>query len=73
MPRKATNLSIDSTLVEEARALDVNLSQAAEAGVREAVRAAKAEEWLRENKEALLASNEWVAKNGLPLAKYRMF
>ena len=73
MPRKATNLSIDAALVEEARSLDVNLSQAAEAGVREAVRAAKAEEWLRENKEALLASNEWVAKNGLPLAKYRMF
>lgn len=73
MPRKATNLSIDSTLVEEARALDVNLSQAAEAGVREAVRAAKADEWMRENRDALLAYNKWIEENGLPLEEYRQF
>lgn len=73
MPRKATNLSIDSTLVEEARALDVNLSQAAEAGVREAVRAAKADKWMRENRDALLAYNKWIEENGLPLEEYRQF
>ena len=73
MPRKPTNVSLEATLVEEAKALGVNLSQSAEAGVREAVRAAKAEEWKRENAEAIKASNEWVEKNGLPLAKYRMF
>jgi hypothetical protein len=27
--------------------------------------------WLDENAEAIKASNEWVAKNGLPLEKYR--
>jgi post-segregation antitoxin (ccd killing protein) len=27
--------------------------------------------WLEENAEAIKSLNEWVAKNGLPLAKYR--
>ena len=71
--RKATNLSIDPDLIEEAKALGVNASRAAEAGVREAVRAAKGEAWLRENAEAIASSNAWVEKNGLPLAKYRQF
>ena len=29
--------------------------------------------WLEENAEAIKEWNEWVEKNGLPLAKYRMF
>lgn len=71
--RKATNLSIDPDLIEEAKALGVNASRAAEAGLREAVRTAKGEAWLRENAEAIASSNAWVEKNGLPLAKYRQF
>lgn len=71
--RKATNLSIDPDLIEEAKALGLNASRAAESGLREAVRTAKAEAWLRENAEAIASSNAWVEKNGLPLAKYRQF
>lgn len=73
MPRKAANLSIDAALIEEAREFNVNLSQAAESGVREAVRAAKADEWMRENRDALLAYNKWIEENGLPLEEYRQF
>ena len=73
MTRKSANLSLDEELVAEAKALGVNLSQSAEAGVREAVRAAKAEEWMRENRAALLAYNDWIEENGLPLAEYRQF
>jgi hypothetical protein len=29
--------------------------------------------WIEENAESIKARNEWVAKNGLPLAKYRKF
>jgi hypothetical protein len=29
--------------------------------------------WLEENAEAIKSINEWVEKNGLPLAKYRQF
>lgn len=71
--RKPTNLTIDSALLTEARELEVNLSRAAEAGLRAAVQAAKAEAWKRENAGALDSSNTWVEANGLPLAKYRPF
>lgn len=29
--------------------------------------------WQEENAEAIASINEWVEKNGLPLAKYRMW
>jgi antitoxin CcdA len=71
--KKVTNLSLDQALLADARALGVNISQAAEKGVTEAVRKAKGEAWVQENREAIEASNRWVEKNGLPLEKYRMF
>jgi len=72
-PKKATNLTLDSSLIKEARALDVNLSRAAEEGLREAVRQARADRWRVENAEALASSNSWVEQHGLPLARYRAF
>ena len=71
--KKATNLSLDQALLKDARALGVNISQAAEKGLDEAVRKAKGEAWLAENRENFEAWNTWVEKNGLPLEKYRMF
>jgi antitoxin CcdA len=72
-PKKATNLTIDASLIEEARTLDVNLSRAAEEGLRVAVRQARADRWRAENAEALASSNAWVEQHGLPLARYRAF
>ncbi|MTH79951.1 type II toxin-antitoxin system CcdA family antitoxin [Paracoccus aestuariivivens] len=71
--RKPANLSLDQTLLAEARALNINLSRAAEAGLREAVRQAQAERWRRENATAMAASNAWVEENGLPLERYKPF
>jgi antitoxin CcdA len=71
--KRAANLSIDAALLEQARALDINLSATFEASLREAVRERKAAAWLEENRAALQSSNEWVEKNGLPLAQYRQF
>ena len=71
--KRAANLSIDAALLEQARSLDINLSATFEASLREAVRQRKAAEWLEENRAALQSSNEWVEKNGLPLAQYRQF
>ena len=72
-PKKATNLTLDASLIEEARTLDVNLSRAAEEGLRVAVRQARADRWRAENAEALASSNAWVEQHGLPLARYRAF
>ncbi len=72
-PRKATNLTLDATLVGSARELGVNLSQAAEDGIRRAVAQARADHWRLENHAALDSSNEFVEANGLPLEKWRLF
>lgn len=72
-PRKSTNLSLDSALLAEAKALKVNLSRSAEDGVRRAVQQARAAQWLAENAAALESSNRYVAEHGLPLDRYRPF
>jgi antitoxin CcdA len=71
--RQAANLSIDSKLLREAKALDVNISRAAEAGIAEAVSAEKTRLWKLENRDRLEAWNEYVERSGLPLARYRQF
>ncbi len=71
--RKATNLSLDPTLLAEARKLGINVSRAAEAGLAQAVRAARAEAWRQENAAALASSNAWVETHGLPLEAHRPF
>ena len=71
--RKPTNLSLDAGLLEEAKGLKVNLSRAAEEGVRSAVAIAKAEQWKAENAAALESSNAYVEQNGLPLDRFRQF
>lgn len=75
-PRRATNLSLNEALVEEARRADINLSQAAERGIAEELaeaREADAQQWLAEHGDTLQQINDWVDKNGLPLAKHRLF
>lgn len=71
--RKATNLSLDQAVIAEAKELELNISRIAEEAITEAVRAEKNRRWKEENREAMESSNEWVRKNGLPLAKYRLF
>ena len=73
LAKKPTNLSLDQSLLAEARSFGVNLSQAAEAGLKQAVAQAKSEAWKRDNAEAIASSNEWVDTYGLPLEKYRQF
>ena len=71
--RKAANLSIDEAVLADAKALDINVSRAAETGIAEAVRTEKNRRWLEENREALLYFNQWYAENGNPLDEYRQF
>lgn len=71
--RKSANLSIEADLIAEAKALQVNISRAAETGIADAVRKEKERRWKEENREAIESSNRWVSEHGLPLAKYRQF
>ena len=71
--KKATNVSLAETLLAEAKALRINVSQAAEAGVARAVAEKRAELWVAQNQKAFECWNAYVEKNGLPLGKYRTF
>ena len=71
--RKPTNLSLDGALLEEAKALGINISRSAEAGIAEAVNRSTEEKWLQENASALASSNAYVEANGLPLTRHRQF
>jgi antitoxin CcdA len=73
LPRKPTNVSLDAALLAEARLLQINISQAAESGLAQAVAAKRAAMWLQVNREALDSSNAHVEQNGLPLARHRQF
>lgn len=63
--KKPTNLSLNSDLLKKARQLDINLSAELEASIEGAVRRRMAEEWLRENREAIDAYNDYVEAHGV--------
>ncbi|MBS3025357.1 type II toxin-antitoxin system CcdA family antitoxin [Acidiphilium multivorum] len=71
--RRATNVTLPAALLQDARSLGINLSQACEQGVATAVAAARRQRWLDENRAAFQAWNEHVESHGLPLAAYRQF
>jgi antitoxin CcdA len=66
-------VTLPETLIQEARRLGINLSQACEKGLAAAVSEAQAAAWLRENRAALDAWNDHVDAHGVPLAEFRQF
>ena len=72
--RRSTKVTLDSDLIEEARSMDIDLSRAAEAGIARAVAGKKAaQQFAEEYADVVRSNNEYVAKHGLPLRKYRSF
>lgn len=71
--QRAISVSLAEDLLAQAKALHINISQAAEAGVARAISRRRSELWLSENQEAIKSSNAFIEKHGLPLAKYRIF
>jgi len=72
-PRRATNVTLPETLLRDAREMGINLSQACEHGLAQAVAERRRHRWLEENRDAMDAWNGHVAQHGLPLAAYRQF
>ena len=72
-PRKATNISLDAQLLDEARALGINISRACERGLASEIAQVRARLWREENREAMEASNAYAERHGLPLARHRLF
>ena len=72
-PKKATNLSLNSKVLEKARELGMNVSQTVDALLAAAVRRCYWQKWNEENKDAVAEYNARIASEGLPLTKYRTF
>ena len=71
--KRPTNLTIDAELLDEAKALGVNLSSVLEQGLRERVAKARRERWLEENADAIAEHNERVAGGGVFSDRLRRF
>ena len=71
--RQRLNLTLRGSLVEEAKALGLNLSRACESGLEAAVAAERARRWQAENRPFFDWYNAKVEKDGLLLAEYRQF
>ena len=62
--KKAVNVSIQTELLDAARAEDINLSATLEAALAEQLRIRKRDRWRADNAEAIEAYNSDVEKNG---------
>jgi antitoxin CcdA len=64
-PKKAANLSINSDLLRQAKALGMNLSMALEQKLEQMVRDEKEKRWKEENREAIEAYNNRIEEKGV--------
>lgn len=71
--KRAANLTIDAQLLEEAKALGVNLSRVLEESLRQRVAEARQARWLEENAAAIEEHNQRVAKRGAFSDRLRRF
>ena len=72
-PKRATNLSLNAKMLDAARDLGMNLSATVDALLAEEVRKRYWARWNEDNKEAVAHYNARIAREGLPLARYRTF
>ena len=71
--KKPTNLTLNSKVLEMAKDLGMNISQTVDTLLAEEVKRRYWERWNEDNKAAIEAYNARIAREGLPLAKYRTF
>lgn len=72
-PKKATNLSINSNLLNKARELDINLSSTLEYALEQKIRQTVRESWLNDNRTALENCNSLAEEHGLFADNHRPF
>lgn len=64
LKRRATNLTIREDILNEAKTLNINTSQAAEMGISQAISQVYAQQWKIEHQQAIAAHNQRVDKHG---------
>ena len=63
--KKATNISINSDLLEKVKKYKINISANVEKTLEEIVRQHEIQNWEKENKEAINSYNKRISENGL--------
>ena len=63
--KRAANVSINEGLLRDAKALDINLSATLERALEQEVRARRREQWLENNREAIVAYNARIERDGV--------
>ncbi len=71
--KKATNITLSADVLAEARALNINISQACDKYLRELVRGEREKRWQHEHAEFIAAYNQTLEQDGLPLDEWRSF
>ncbi len=64
-PKKATNLSVNSDLLQQAKGLGINLSQVFEDRLAEIVKEHRRQQWLRQHGKDLEGYGEFLERGGL--------
>ena len=65
--RKRLNITVREDIIEEAKALGLNISETAEAALVAALKKAKEEAWLRDSADAIEAYNKRIEKEGVAI------
>ena len=65
VPKKATNLSVSSDLLHQARELKINLSSVLEEALTQEVKRRLGEQWLAENRDAIAEYNADLEMRGM--------
>ncbi|MBS4050007.1 type II toxin-antitoxin system CcdA family antitoxin [Methylomonas rivi] len=71
--KKATNITLSADVLAEAKALNINISQACDRYLRDLVRGEREKRWQQEHAEFIAAYNQTVEQEGLPLDEWRSF
>ncbi|WP_245759654.1 type II toxin-antitoxin system CcdA family antitoxin [Poseidonocella sedimentorum] len=66
-------MTLDAEVAASARALGLNMSRLAEAAIAEAAKTERNRQWRAENAAAIEGYAEEVARDGMPLARFRTF
>ena len=72
-PKKANHRSLNARVLQLAQDPGMNARETVETPFAEEVNHLGWARWINDNREALAAYNERIARHGLPLAKYRTF
>jgi len=70
--KRAVNLFVDVELLDEARRLNINISETLEQRLRSLVRAEQEKRWLLENRDAISSINAFIDRHGLLADRLRL-